>query len=116
MNWKALLLPLLLLTSCKQNLSEEEAAQQAALDYVRLVNIAVSNAYYEMGKPIPPTPCTDPLFGMKRPNRLITVTRCTAQKDNADTVLIAALFNKDIAVLQNDTEPKLIKPSELPKP
>lgn len=116
MNWKPLLVLVLSLTSCKQNLTEAEAAQQAALDYVRLVNVAVSNAYYETGKAVPPTPCTDPLFGMRKPNRLITVTRCTAQKDNADTVLITALFNKDIAVIQSGAEPRIVKPAELPKP
>ncbi len=127
---KVILLSLLLLTACKpppadgtaadttqSNTAQANAAEARAeaLEYTRLVGVAVSNAYYETGKPIPPTPCTDPLFGMKRTSTFLILERCTARKDSARTFQVIAVFNKDLAVLGDEKETRVVQMSELPQ-
>lgn len=114
-----LYLCLLLLTACKtapaSNATNAAEAQAEALEYTRLVGVAVSNAYYESGKPVPPTPCTDPLFGMKKTSNFLKLERCTARKTSADTFLVAAVFNGDLAVLGDEKGTRIVKVSELPE-
>lgn len=110
----ALLCPALLLTACKNNSSGPSSTEAEALDYVRLVKIALSNAYYESGKPVPPTPCTDDLFGMKKTTKFLTLKSCTAKMDSESTPLVAAVFNDDLAIVGDAEGTRRVKVSELP--
>lgn len=108
-------LALLLLSACKRE-ATPASTEAEALDYVRLVRVAVSNAYYETGKAVPPTPCTDDLFGMKKTSKFLKLERCTAQTDAAGNALIAAVFNGDIAVLSDAQGVRRVQVSDLPRP
>ena len=106
---------LLLLTACKRE-ATPASVDEEALNYVRLVRVAVSNAFYESGKAVPPTPCTSDLFGMKKTSKFLKLERCTAQTDAAGNALIAAVFNGDIAVLSDAQGVRRVQVSELPRP
>lgn len=109
--WAALFL---LLTACK-GAGSGDTAEAEALDYVRLANVAISNAYYETGQPVPPTPCTDPLFGLKKTSKFLKLQRCVARKDSADSVLIAAVFNDDLAIVSDAQGTRRVKVEDLPE-
>lgn len=111
---EGLLLFLLLLTACKRE-ATAQSAEAEALDYVRLVQVALSNAYYQTSRPIPPTPCTDPLFGMKKTSKFLTLNRCTASMVNDENMLVTAVFNGDLAVLGDTQGVRRVKVSELPE-
>ena len=104
---------LLVLTACKRE-GTPASAEAEALDYVRLVRVAVSNAYYESGKAVPPTDCRSDLFGMKKTSKFLTLDRCTAQTDAAGNALVTAVFNGDIGVLGDVQGVRHMKVSELP--
>lgn len=108
----ALLCPALLLTACKQDASGPSAAEAEALDYVRLVKIALSNAYYESGKPIPVTSCTDPLFGMKKTTKFLTLKSCKARMDSETTPLVLAVFDDDLTILGDAQGTRRVQISE----
>lgn len=110
----AALVGVLLLSACQRS-NAADPAEAEALDYVRLAGIAVSNAYYETGKPVPPTPCTDPLFGLKKTTNFLKLDHCTARKDSENTLLVAALFNGDIAIVSDEKGTRRVKVSELPE-
>ena len=105
---------LLLLTACKRE-ATPASSEEEALNYVRLVRVAVSNAHYEMGRAVPPTPCTDDLFGMKKTSKFLKLNRCTAQTDAAGNALITAVFNDDIAVVGDAQGVRRVELSDLPE-
>lgn len=105
---------LLLLTACKRE-ATPASTEAEALDYVRLVRVAVSNAYYEMGKAVPPTDCRDDLFGMKKTTKFLKLNRCTAQTDAAGNALVTAVFNEDLAILSDAQGLRRVQVSELPQ-
>lgn len=108
------LLVLLLLTACKRE-ATPASSEAEALDYVRLVRVALSNAYYQYGKAIPPTDCRSDLFGMKKTSPFLTLNKCTASMVSDNNILIAGVFNNDIAVLGDAQGVRRVKLSELPE-
>lgn len=110
-----LLLPFLLLSACKNNSSGPSSAEAEALDYVKLVQIALSNAYDQTGKPVPATPCTDALFGMKKTSKFLTLNSCTAKMSSAHNSIVVATFNDDLAILGDGQGTRRVKVSELPE-
>ncbi|WP_291426691.1 hypothetical protein [Deinococcus sp.] len=105
---------LLLLTACKRE-GTAQSAEAEALDYVRLVSVAASNAYTETGQPLPATPCTDPLFGMKKTTKFLKLERCVVRYDSDQSYTVAALFNKDLAVLSDVNGARRVNVDELPE-
>lgn len=105
----------LLLTACKQQNDPAQAAEAEALDYVRIVAIAASNVYTETGRSIPPTPCTDHLFNMKKTSKFLRLSRCTVRFDSDQSYGVAALFNDDIAVVSDENGTRRVRVSELPE-
>lgn len=108
------LLVLLLLPACKRE-ATPASAEAEALDYVRLVQIALSNAYYETGRAVPPTPCTSDLFGMKKTSPFLKLKTCTARMDSENTPLVVATFNDDLAILGDRSGTRRVQPNELPE-
>lgn len=104
---------LLLLTACKRE-GTDASAEAEALDYVKLVQVALSNAHYESGKPVPATPCTDKLFGMKKTSKFLKLKSCTAKLSSDNNFMVAATFNDDLAILGDSSGTKRVKVSELP--
>lgn len=96
---KIFVLFLLGLTACKQQNDPAKAAEAEALDYVRIVTIAASNVYTEKGQNIPPTPCTHPMFNMKKTSKFIKLNLCTVTYVSDQNYRVTALFNDSIAVL-----------------
>lgn len=111
---RLLLLTLVLLTACKRE-GTPASAEAEALDYVRLVAIALSNAYDQTGQPVPPTPCTAELFGMKKTSKFLKLGRCTAKMDSNRSYLVSAVFNGDIAVMSDPAGTRRVKLADLPE-
>lgn len=105
---------LLLLTGCKRE-GTAESAEAEALDYVRIVAIAASNVYTESGQSIAPTPCTHPMFNMKKTSKFLRLGRCTVRFESDQSYVVAALFNDDLAVVSDENGTRRVQGSELPE-
>ncbi|MDO4246590.1 MAG: hypothetical protein Q4C89_11255 [Deinococcus sp.] len=105
---------LLLLTGCKRE-GTAESAEAEALDYVRIVAIAASNVYTESGHSIAPTPCTHPMFNMKKTSKFLKLRRCTVTYTSDQNYRVSALFNDSIAIVSTPEGTWRVKVSDLPK-
>ncbi len=113
-----LLLPCLLLTACKRgevsDADRQQTIQTQAIRYVQIAQVAAVNAFAEQGqKALPPTPCDDPMFGLK-PGRVFTVQSCTLKTDDRGQATVAATFKEGFAVLGDAQGVRVVPESDLP--
>ena len=102
------------LTACPCQ-GTEAKAEAEALDYVRLVTVAASNPYTQTGEPVPATPCTDPLFGMKKTTKFLKLEGCTVRYDTDGQYTVAAVFNADLAVSGDVNGTRRVRVADLPE-
>lgn len=117
MTRKTFLALLLLLTACKSQQAQQlTPAQQAALNYVKVMQVALVNVYYDHGnQAIPATSCNNPIFGMRKPPSITEVDLCAAKMDDVQSQIVAAKFKDGTAVLADVNGVRLVKPEELPE-
>lgn len=124
-----LTISLALLTACKTPpaqtnstaTSAAPASAQAtpgyneALSYVKLMQIALLNVYYEQRQPIAATPCNNPMFGMRKPPKVISIESCAVKLNDQNDYLVAAKFTNGLAFMSDPQGTRPVNVSELPE-